>query len=163
MRLNTSAASVLTAFALVLSACGDDSGTGPGVGFGTGSATVTGSVNTSFSGQATSGVDALTGLGTFAVTLTETGGSNTLSVVFTAGRPGPGSYPIGTPSDAIYGEVGLTGLYESITGQVQITSSTPDGIAGSATFTADRGTDVINVTTTFDALCFPVPSLIVCS
>lgn len=150
---------------LALTGCSSDSGTGPGGGSGTGSVQVSGAVSLAFSGPAVSGTDDLTGQPTFGVSISENGTGNTFDVVFLQGRPGPGTYVLGPPSTAAYGELGVTsGFYESIVGTVEIASSSAQAIAGSATFTALRlgGQAQVTVTASFDARCLPVPGLVSC-
>lgn len=154
------------ALSLATAACGDD-GTGPGgdQGAGTGTVQVTGSVNLSFEGPAVAGTDALTGLATFSVSVSDATATNNTDVVFTEGRPAPGTYAIGDPDSEVYGELGVaSGFYESISGEVTISSSSNQSVAGSMTFTARRlgGQEQVSVTASFNAVCTAIPGLIHC-
>ena len=69
------------------------------------------------------------------------------------------------PEPFAYGELGIgSELYESISGEVTISSSSAQRIAGSATFTARRlgGQDQVTVEISFNAACTAIPGLFTC-
>lgn len=159
----------LTIFALLsfTAACGSDS-VGPG-GLGSGSVTATGSVSTSGSGIAVFQSVSSGGTSLFQVAiapLSQSATTWTLQIASYAGRLPVGTYQLsalsGSSTDPTatfyYTSGGNMQMFNSTSGQLVITSSSPSSVRGTFNFT---GTDVaggsasVTAHGTFNAPCAP--------
>ena len=157
---------ILALFALT-AACGGDS-VGPG-GLGSGSITATGTVSTSGSGIAVFQSASSGGSSLFQVAIAPLSQGATvwmLQIASYAGRPPVGTYQLsalsGSSTDPTatfyYGTSGNLQTFNSTSGQLVITSSSPSSVRGTFNFT---GTDVgggsgsVTAHGTFNAPCAP--------
>lgn len=159
--------------ALALAGCGGSNGSGNPAGpgntnLGQGSATITGSVNLSFTGVAALSVDASTSQYSIVLTPLRNGTPDlTTRVQFhgRGGRPAVGTYPVtdllsgadaNAPPNVISGTAVLSvGIFAANGGTLTITVSTSSRVEGTARFTALRfGVEQpITVEASFVALC----------
>ena len=152
---------------LSLAACGSDS-VGPG-GLGSGSITATGTVSTSGSGIAVFQSISSGGSSLFQVAiapLSQSASTWTLQIASYSGRPPVGTYQLsalsGSSTDPTatfyYTSGGNMQMFNSTSGQLVITSSSPSSVRGTFNFT---GTDVsggsgsVTAHGTFNAPCAP--------
>jgi hypothetical protein len=155
---------------LVTAACGSDSILGPGVG--TGNVSASGAVTTSGSGLALFQSVSGGGSSLFQIFVVPVSvGPATippwqLQIANYSGRPGVGTYSLSplsasstNPTANFYYATGSTmDLYNSVSGELVITSSSPSAIRGTFTFTATNvsdGTASVTVNGSFNAPCAP--------
>ncbi len=169
-------AGALAALGLVL-ACGDN-GTGPEVE-GSFSATITGDLQRTLSGTAVFGVTTVQGVEGFALAF-ERGSAATFDVDlillgrFNTQRPSVGTYDIVESGCDTCGEddfdggyvfqypTGSSGIFVSDAGQLTITKSTADTVAGTCSFSAHDLTDAsstITLSASFTAVTGEIPGL----
>jgi len=161
----------------LLPACGDN-GTGPEVE-GSFSATITGDLQRTLSGTAVFGVTTVQGTDGFALAF-ERGSVSTFDVDlillgrFNTQRPGEGTYDIvASGCDACSEDnfdggyvfqypTGSSGIFVSDSGQLTITKSTADTVAGSCSFIAHALTDAsseITISASFTAVAGEIPGV----
>jgi hypothetical protein len=155
---------------LVTAACGSDSILGPGVG--TGNVSASGAVTTSGSGLALFQSISSGGSSIFQVVVVPVSAGQTTSPVWQlqianySGRPAVGTYSLSPlsasstdPTANFYYTTGATiDSYNSVSGQLVITSSSPSAVRGTFTFTATNvsgGTASVTVNGSFNAPCAP--------
>jgi hypothetical protein len=162
---------LIVASALATVGCGDDDSTGPGgVREGTGTVVTTGAVTASGSGQAIfqSMSSGTTRLFQLVVAPANTSGTNawSLQIVSTAGRPAAGTYQLSPLSGSgsnltatfYYVNGGAIEMFNSTSGELVITSSSPSAVRGTIAFTgraAIGGTSTVTTEGAFNAPCAP--------
>lgn len=149
-------------------ACGSDGPLGPGFG-GTGSMTATGAVSASGSGlalfQSTSGGGASL-FQILVAPLSQTPATWQLQIANYSGRPGTGTYTLSPlspsspdPTATFYYANGASmDAYNSVSGQLVITSSSSTSVRGTFSFTATNasgGAGSVTVQGSFNAECAP--------
>lgn len=148
--------------------CGSDGPLGPGFG-GTGSVTATGAVSASGNGLALFQSTSSGGASLFQVLvapLSQTAPTWQLQIANYSGRPAAGTYALSAlspsspdPTATFYHANGATmDAYNSVSGQLVITSSSSSSVRGTFTFTATNasgGTGSVTVQGSFDAQCAP--------
>ena len=162
----TLAVSAMVSLATI--ACGSDGPLGPGFG-GTASVTATGAVSASGSGLALFQSTSSGGASLFQVLvapLSQTAATWQLQIANYSGRPPAGTYALSAlspsspdPTATFYYANGATmDAYNSVSGQLVITSSSSSSVRGTFTFTATNasgGTGSVTVQGSFNAECAP--------
>jgi hypothetical protein len=153
---------------LAATGCGSDGVLAPGVG--TGSVTTSGAVSTSGSGLALFQSISSGGTSLFQVMVVPVSQTSApiwqLQIVNYSGRPAAGTYnlsPLSASStdptaNFYYTTGGTMDSYNSISGELVITSSSSSAVRGSFTFTATNaagGTGSLTVSGSFNAQCAP--------
>ena len=149
-------------------ACGSDGPLGPGFG-GTGTVTATGAVSASGSGLALFQSTSSGGTSLFQILvapLSQTGVTWQLQIAHYSGRPPAGTYTLSPlspsspdPTATFYYANGASiDAYNSVSGQLVITSSSSSSVRGTFSFTATNasgGAGSVSVQGSFNAECAP--------
>jgi hypothetical protein len=164
MRLRSAAPALLS---LAVLACGDGA-TAPGEKEGTGAITASGAVTASGNGLALFQSISSGGTSLFQILVAPTTQStNTweLQIANYSGRPAAGTHQLTALSPSspnptanfYYVNGGTMDLYNSTSGELVITSSSPSGVKGTFTFTATKtgGAGTVTVQGSFNAKCAP--------
>ncbi|MEX2111209.1 MAG: hypothetical protein WD802_11425 [Gemmatimonadaceae bacterium] len=147
--------------------CGSDSLVAPGIGSGT--LTATGAVSASGTGLALFQSVSSGGTNLFQILIAPASQSTTtwqLQIANYSGRPAAGTYNLSalSPSSAdptaslYYTSGGTMQVFNSTSGQLVISSSSPSSVRGTFTFTATDpagGTATVTANGTFNAQCAP--------
>jgi hypothetical protein len=164
-RMMTVAASVVVS--LAATGCGSDSLLAPGIGSGT--LTASGAVSASGSGLAIFQSVSSGGTSLFQILIaptTQTSPTWQVQIANYSGRPAAGTYDLTalSPSSTnptatfYYASGGTTQMFNSTSGQLVITSSSPSSVRGTYTFTAtdpSGGAATVTANGAFNAQCPP--------